>query len=206
MTEKNALTIAMEKHKITVSAVFIPYSKSRNAEQKDERGNPRYSLNWKVTLLRDGKPVIETDYSAGEGHCPSYNKKAPAAWKRPARFWRDAVCEWECENGFEAVLKPFFSDFTRKQKPRSDADIDAGRPRVFFPIEPKPQDVVFALILDSSVLNYRNYAEWAADFGYNPDSISGEKLYRDCLEIALSIRSGLGETIMAELSEAAQDY
>lgn len=203
---KHPLETAMEKHGITVKAEFVPFSKSRNAGNKDERGNPIYSLNWKVTLQRNGRDVITTDYSAGIGHCPSYNKKAPTNWDRPVRFWQSAVCEWECENGFEAAMKPFMRDFTRRQKMRSQADLENGKPCEFFPILPGAANVVASLISDSDVLNYGKFEEWARDFGYDADSISAEKTYRACLEIALQVRAGLGETVLSELSEAARDY
>jgi len=202
----NALEAAMTEHGITVKSEFVPYSKSRNAETKDERGNPVYSLNWKVTLQRNGRDVLTTDYSAGMGHCPSYNKKAPTSWDRPPRYWQAAICAWECENGFEATMKPFFRDFTKRQGARSQADIESNRPRVFFPIEPKQADVVHSLILDSSVLDSGGFEEWASEFGYDTDSRKAESIYRACLEIALKVRSGLGESVMSALRDATQDY
>lgn len=47
-------------------AVFVPWSKSRNAKEKHR------SLNWRVTLTYNGKVAASVDYSAGIAHCPSY--------------------------------------------------------------------------------------------------------------------------------------
>lgn len=202
----STLAETLAKHEITVAAEFVPLSKSRNAKTVDDRGNPVLSLNWLVTIKRAGRDVITSDYMAGMAHCPSYNRKPPAAFDRPVRFWQQAVCAWECENGFQAELKSYSRDFTRKQKPRSAGEIEGGKPREFFPIVPDTESVVACFVLDSSVLDYPTYEEWAGDLGYDPDSRKGEAIYRACLEIALRMRAGLGETVMADLREAAQDF
>lgn len=64
------LETAMERHGITVRAAFVPFSQSRNAKPDPKPGD--LSLNWKVTLLKDGREVLTTDYQAGIGHAPSY--------------------------------------------------------------------------------------------------------------------------------------
>ena len=42
--------------------------------------------------------------------------------------------------------------------------------------------------------------------GYDPDSRKAEGIYRACLELALKLRNGLGEKLLAELREAVADY
>lgn len=196
------LETAMATHGITIKAEFVPLSKSRNA------GSNWKGLNWKVTLQRNGRDVITTDYGAGIGHCPSYNKKAPANWNRPVRMWQAAVCEWECENGFEAELAAWGSMPDFKPKRRRVPAIPGGDVERFerVAILPKASDVVHSLILDSGVLDYATFEEWASEYGYDTDSRKAESTYRACLEIALKLRVGLGETIMAELREACADY
>lgn len=70
---------------LTIESEFVPWSKSKRA------GEPEPSLNWRVTLKRGGRPVLTTDYSAGQAHCPSYNA-------RPTVYSKDAV-RYECESG-----------------------------------------------------------------------------------------------------------
>ena len=206
MSEKSALELAMEKNNVSIKSEFVPLSKSRNANTKDERGNPVLSLNWNVTLQRNGRDILTTEYSAGMGHCPSFNREPPASWDRPKRMWQSAVCEWECENGFQAVMKPYLRDFTKRQAPRSQSDIEAGKPRVFFPIMPGAANVLYSILMDASVLDSGGFEEWANELGYDPDSRHAESIYRACLEIALKVRSGLGESVMSELQTAAQDF
>jgi hypothetical protein len=51
------------------------------------------------------------------------------------------------------------------------------------PIPPLP-DVLDSLISDASCYdNARNYADFAGDLGYDPDSIKGEATYRACGEV-----------------------
>lgn len=89
----STLKEAMDKLGITVISEFVPYSLSRNA---NPGAHPKdMSLNWKVTLLKDGREILTTDYTAGIGHCPSY---------QPFKGWTadyiNAI-RHECERGFK---------------------------------------------------------------------------------------------------------
>lgn len=202
---KHPLEAAIEAHGITVKAEFVPFSKSRNATRTDTDGKPWKSLNWKVTLQRNGRDILTTDYGAGVAHCPSYNKPVPAGFDRPVRFWQAAVSDWEIENGFHA-------EFTRwggfKKKLFRSPPVPGGEVERYLPktIEPKLTDVVHSLIMDASVLDSGGFEDWAAELGYDTDSRKAESIYRECLEIALKLRAGLGEAVLSKLREAAQDY
>ena len=174
---------AIDKHGISIKAEFVPFSKSRNAA--NDPGNRPYnrSLNWKVTLVKDGRDILTIDYSAGCGHCPSY--------KQMARWTLDytRLIVFETEHGKAAHCPNGFSF------------IKGGKP-----IMPKPMDVIHSLMTDCDVLDYGTFEQWARNFGYDEDSRKAESIYRACLETALQIRSGLGETAMRELQEASRDY
>ena len=171
--------------KLSVTSVFVPWSQSRNRDEKDDRGNPRLSLNWRVTLQRDGRDVLTTDYSAGIGHCPSY-----ARLKRPHS---PTVAEWhdierECETGRTSAL-------------------GATRDRVNgSAIKPNPLDVLYSLALDASVTDEGTFENWAASLGYDPDSRKAEAIWRACLDLALRLRAALGDEGLAALREAFADY
>jgi hypothetical protein len=74
------------------------------------------------------------------------------------------------------------------------------------PILPKVIDVLYSLASDAGVLDSSSFEDWASDFGYDVDSRKAELIYRACLEIALALRNGLGDTVLKELQEACQDY
>jgi hypothetical protein len=170
---------------LTIESVFVPFSKSRN------KGQDRKSLNWSITVKRNGRDVLTTDYSAGVAHCPAYNRKVPAAWNRPARMWRPLACEAECENGYALGIFTSWGGFNHDKKK---------------PILPDPVDVFHNLTMDSSVLDSGGFEDWAADYGYDTDSRRAVSTYRACLEIALKFRAAIGETGMEALKTAFEDY
>ncbi len=53
---------------------------------------------------------------------------------------------------------------------------------------PELADVLYCLIMDSYVLDYSNFEDWAESLGYDTDSRSAEKTYRACIENALKLR------------------
>jgi hypothetical protein len=187
---KQELETFIEANKITMDAVFVPFSQSRNKDNRDDLGNVRYSLNWKVTIKRDGRDILTTDYMAGSGHCPSENKKPPSNWNSTARAWRHAVEKAECEAGF-ACDYTRWAGFSIKRKE---------------PIMPSICDVLYCFASDAEVLNAGGFEDWASEYGYDVDSRKAEGIYRACLEIALKLRNGLGEAHLAELQTASQDY
>jgi len=74
------------------------------------------------------------------------------------------------------------------------------------PLVPKDADVMHSLSLDASVLDTGTFEEWASEFGYDTDSRAAEATYRACLDIALKLRSMIGEAGMQLLRDAGQDY
>lgn len=158
---------------LTVKAEFVPWSLSRRAGEKGP------SLNWKVTLVRNGRAVLTTDYSAGAGHCPSY---------KPGRQSVDdaARLKQECESGRSMLSRGLGG---RSQR-----------------ILPKTADVLASLVMDADALERGTFEEWAGDFGYDTDSRTAEGIYRACLEIGLKLRNGLGEDGLKRLREACEGY
>lgn len=167
----------LEKLGLTIESTFVPWSKSRNAGEKYP------SLNWKITLLKNGNKVLETDYMAGCAHCPSYKQMDNSYDQRQ-------IILSECENGYRA--KTFYSTGAIQ----SDKN---------HPILPKPADVIYSLLMDADVLDY-NFSEWASNFGYDEDSRKAEKIYKDCQEIALKLIRGLGSEEIKSLQKLFQDY
>lgn len=190
---KAELQAFIESHKLTMRAVFVPWSQSRNKGEKDERGKPRLSLNWVITIAKDGRDFLITDYSAGIGHCPSAKKKAPQGWPRPEKDWPHFAAKFETEQGFEPLR--WFS-----------WQGDGLSPDRKKPILPDFIDVLYSLAMDSDVLEYPTFEQWAAEFGYDADSRKAETIYRACLEIALKMRAALGDAGLSALRDAAQDY
>ena len=168
--------VAIAKHGLTVESEFVPYSRSRKAKEK------WLSLNWKVTLKQNGRKILTTDYSAGYAHAPSYNKRDynTVDGRR--------LVERECETGKAHRIGAL-----------------GLMPKNNDSIKPESRDVIYSLITDSDVINYGSFEEWARDFGYNSDSRKDEKIYQQCLGIALKLNQ-IGAEALADLQEAFQDY
>lgn len=206
--EKAEIAATLETLGLTVESRFIPFSQSRN---KDDE---RKTLNWSVTVKRNGRDILTTDYSAGAAHCPGYAaKKAPSAFvprmyrrsdgttryaseRESMEQYREAVCAAECESGMPMEIDPFSrgSDNTFKRKHKAPA------------ILPDPVDVLYSLAMDSSVLDAGGFENWAGEYGYDTDSRKAESIYRACLDIALKLRAALGDTGMETLRNAFEDY
>ena len=213
---KAAISATLDSLKLTVAAVFVPFSQSRNKAEKSP------SLNWRVTVKRDGRDVLTTDYMAGIAHCPGYGvTKAPSTFQphgyknasgkpypgtasmfrsaKPHEIisqYREAICAAECESGFPMEIDQWSrgNENMFRRKPKAPA------------IVPDPVDVLYSLTMDSDVLNYGTFEDWAAEFGYDTDSRSAESTYRACLETALKMRAAIGDAGMETLQTAFEDY
>ena len=170
--EEKPYVVAMRDMGLTVESEFVPFSQSRNRDKKDR------SLNWKVTLKRNGREVLTTDYSAGVAHCPSYSQ-------RDNSIYAVNRINTECEKGFAV-------------QPNSEYTINRNAP-----IKPESESIIAALILDSDVLNYATFEEWAPELGYDPDSRAGEKIYHECLKLALRLKRYFSDTELETLREAS---
>ena len=65
---KEKIQAFMAENKVTIKSEFVPWSQSRNKNEKHR------SLNLRIKILRAGRTILETDYSAGVAHCPSYRQ------------------------------------------------------------------------------------------------------------------------------------
>lgn len=200
-------TEALASLNLTVKAVFVPFSLSRN-NGKTKGRDLWQSLNWTVTLLRGDREILTTDYSAGIAHCPGHNKPVPKGWDRPARFWTQAITEWEIENGHQAQWTSWGGSasgtFKAARQPASQEQRDAGlRDMVRIPILPKPEDVVAALLMD---IVEEPFEDWASNLGYDPDSIKAKAIYDLCVQHTMQLRQWLGNDGIETLREAFQDY
>jgi len=175
----------MEKHEIkkvldgmglSIAVKFIPWSLSRNAGEKYP------SLNYKVTLLKNEKEILTTDYMMGCAHCPSYSS-------RETYNSRQAV-KLECEEGFEA------------KETWSDGNYIVNKKKPMFP---DIVDFMYSISMDAEVLDY-DFKDWASCFGYDEDSRKAEKIYNECLEIALKLSRTIGNDGINKLREIYQDY
>lgn len=176
---------AMQALGLIIEAKFVPFSRSCSKDEKHK------SLNWTVTL-RQLKPEYR-------------NTNAPLADLSPAHF-RDIL---STDYGAGIAHCPSY-----KQGPMSihqahivDRECETGRNQTNnTAIRPDAANVLYSLVMDSSVLDAGSFEEWAGEYGYDTDSRKAESIYHACLAIALKLRNGIGEAGLQQLREAFQDY
>ena len=174
---KDKAAIVVHELGLTVESVFVPFSQSRNAGEK----NP--SLNWLVTLKRDGKKILSCDYMAGMGHCPFY-KSHKVSYRMT--MWEHERIMIECEKGF-AIAGENLPTLSK------------------IPILPDSLDVIHSLLIDAEAFEY-DFEEWCGNFGYDTDSRKAESMFNQCRDIGTKLVRAIGTDGLARLQDAFQDY
>lgn len=182
---KEKLAAAIADAGLTILARFVPFSLSRNSKEKDP------SLNWVITLQRNGRDILTTDYMAGCGHCPAYKNPSlfKAGEKRDEYTTRQRIRQ-ECETGKVAG------------RPLDSIDyIPSGKA-----ILPDTCDVVYSLVLDASAIDCGSFADWCNEYGYSDDSIKAKETFDQCVAHGMKLRAAIGSTHFETIREACNDY
>lgn len=168
----------MIKRGLRAECRFVPLSQSRNATSGWQ------SLNWKCDIYRHERAILsDIDYGQGSAHCPAYK----ATWETE-NVKRRAI-GIECESGKVASGR-----FGRGGEPFATG-------RAIAP--PDSVDVIASLVMDSGGIDYSGFDEWAADFGYDPDSRAGFAIYETCLRHGLALRAAIGDSDLCALRDLA---
>jgi hypothetical protein len=121
------------------------------------------SLRWRVSLRRDGREFICTEFTQGWGLACAARGRLTVA-----------VVE-ECETGAGA------------------------RP-------PEPAEVLASLLLDADCVDGMSFTQWAREYGYSPDSIAAERIYRACRETRDTLAAEFTPEELAALRDSVADY
>lgn len=175
--EKLALSLGL-----TATWQFVPFSQSRNAKGNSDFKGP--NINWRYTLLCKGREVLAGDYMLGVGHIP--HKVARGSDRK--KVWFDEYQKSVCETG-KYIRHPSYENSDHVFAIRVKLD------------PPSIADLLHSLCLDSDVLNYGDFEEWASVLGFDTDSRKAESIYRACVETALKLQSCLGAETLAEMRE-----
>ncbi|MGE1002650.1 hypothetical protein [Ralstonia pseudosolanacearum] len=154
---------------LKITTQFVPFSISRNADSKQK------SLNWKVTLSSI-RNKMTFDYSKGVGHLPYPNEF------QLDKYQRSVVNE--------AINSALETGVARKIA-RGAMAFTLLHSKEEFPT-PNLREVLYSLTQDADVTNYLVYEHWADEFGYDPDSRKGEKIYEECRLQASKLSDVLG--------------
>lgn len=184
-TKEIEILATLKKYDFGMDVVFVPFSQSRNKNEKYK------SLNWRIALTRAGQDIITTDYSAGTGHIPAkHGKMFPKYYGRLTLDESEAI-EKICENGKKVYIPNYGVS-------------SLGNWHGI--LKPEIQDVYHSILMDIEVLDYYGFEDWVNNMGYDSDSLKGFRIYQACLDIALEFTNKVDEKIIAELREVFQDY
>jgi len=210
---REELAQLMRDHALRIDSEFIPWSRSRNAPGRYDPGplspgansaernnraralrNGWRSLNWKVRLVRTTgaphatikpRPIWESEYSAGEAHCPAYKDKGLGT--RDSHDRSNAI-DSECETGRVYRFSPGLGGGYATAKP----------------INPDSVDVFASIVRDAQdALDSGGFEEWAENLGYSSDSRHAEKIFRECVESALKLTAGIGAETLRRAADIA---
>lgn len=73
------------------------------------------------------------------------------------------------------------------------------------PTMPTNKDILFALLLDSQVLD-ESYQNWCDNYGYDSDSMKAFKIYQACCDNTKKLQSCFSSDELANIAEQLQDY
>lgn len=171
---------AVNELQLTYVAEFVP-----TKQPVDTVKSPQ--LHWSITLQR-GQRKMTVPYFEGCGHVIGYKQfhKTPCDKRR-----HDELIRLTCETGklCKRISEVFGPIISKEKQPA-----------------PKLLDVLYCLIQDASVLDSGGFEEWADNYGYDTDSRSAEKTYRQCIDQSLQLRNLLGNENLERLRELYQDY
>lgn len=229
MTEAEAkINECAESLGLTMTAEFVPWSKSRNAGEKQP------SLNWKVTLSnarRDyrcacGKewtrPVRLSEHTPNvSGEATEYCPECKVKWlsASPVRGGAFLTTDYGAGCGrcpsyeqratiHSAAAVKWECENGTKAIGEVSTGFHSGNRMALKPqpILPNLADVLHSLVSDAEAIDYPTYEEWADNLGFDRDSRKGEAAYRACLESGLKLRAALGEEGLRRLREACEGY
>lgn len=172
---------AIKQTGISCNVRFVPFSRSRHDDGKPKKISD-LKLCYQFDVMHNGRVILShVDYSKGIAHCPSYKL---TNYGRISGQIGEKIRK-ECETGKVWVSATWIGKGTIT--PPSDAELLA------------------AILLDSEVINYRSFADWAENFGLLSDSIKAKEMYDLCLSYALALRAALGSAQLETLMELANE-
>jgi hypothetical protein len=150
---------------IAIDFKFVPASTFENDPWRSQ------ALNWMCIVRVGDRVVLGTTYSQGKAHTPA-NKKD---WGGDHTY-KEKAMDLEIETGLIAMSSQ-----------------DKGPILSHIPVPPPSvADVMASLCMDSDVMNYSSFEDWASNLGYDTDSIKARDIYNLTLANSLRLNAAFG--------------
>lgn len=162
--------------------------------QPSERDGLSLSLVFRATVKvkKTGVVVYDDTYSLGAAHIPGYYdilRACNSSHNRLTLAGAKVLDEILATGKYPTVTGKHDVGFVTKPLPH-----------------PKHADIIYSLLMDSSADDHVNYESWAAEYGFDPDSIKGLRTYEACCQIGRALRTNLGASWLEAARNAFQDY
>lgn len=181
LTERQQIHQALVNNGWAMSATFVPWSQSRN------KGDEYPSINWEVTVTRNGHHVWTGDYMQGTGYLKG-------DWSRIGYPFGDRTA---------ASARALRETCERGRYVNTPSRNLRGASGTIDP--PDLADVMYSLVMDGAAFfDAQSFDDWCSDFGYDTDSRSAERMYRACSEAGRAI-AATGVDV-DQLRDLFQDY
>ena len=106
--KKETIKKELDDLKLRIESKFIPFSQSRNKDNKYK------SLNFEVTLFCNDKPVLTELYSMGSAYCLSKDKD---------KYNQEVMRDRECESGYTQVYFMSHQIDSKKESERAKPEL-----------------------------------------------------------------------------------
>lgn len=140
------------------------------------------AYKFKVSILKNDKPVYSTVYHMGIGHAEIINK---VGMKQP-----------ELEKHIKEAAVSGTSRYTYS---RDFKNLIVKAPT------PELNDVFYALVMEADAINY-TFSEWCSNYGYSDDSIKAKSAYDGCIKSAIFLIQQFTCSEQQQLRDYFYDY
>lgn len=171
------------------------------AASKDSGFRNSPAAHWSVSLTHEGKE-LEFQYHEGVGR---FVKNSHLAKKS---IWEDRMEKAFITRALDNAERVHTTHLTWEGKTWKNYDplrVQLGNDGYLRLAPPHPAEVLYCICSDYAVMDYSSFEDWANSYGYDTDSRKAERIYRECLEQALKLKSILGPNVIAELQELTRE-
>lgn len=181
----------IEKNGLVLEATNIPGRADQAASQWDKDAF-HFSCVIKrkdAPQGREAGPSVPIQYSMGLGNVQQWAEK-------------DRFCKQQAMRGGDSIAYAFKPNRTIHSERLRESILIRAKDRM----KPDFSGLLESLQMDcSGVENTRTFEEWADEFGMDPDSRKGEKIYKACQETSANMARVLGESLYQEFLNVQEE-
>lgn len=152
------------------------------------------NIHFSIRLMFRGKIVLESPYSLGIGHV------------QPGKYRTGSLNLHGWTANEESLLMTWQSKPNANFKDKQlQADVAAKLARIQ-KVSPQLEDVVSSLFPDGSpFFNAESFEDWAANFGYDTDSIKARDIYQTCMETGRKLSASIPKEVLSQAQEIVSE-